>query len=189
MVAALRSLQRSIFRKNGLIKLIVVTSAVDGIVLGMNKQSRGELKQRQTDRQTDRPNYRNPRCACAPRVNKVQNHQHQLYAGPFDVHRYVYSMHCCNFINWPGHGSTYLAGHTLWTTRLGPTADLSTEPVSRRLAASVAFRAALNCTLVGPPVGEGSDAAENVGQWEIAKTASWGCAGSRVYTTYTHVHR
>ena len=24
-----------------------------------------------TDRQTDRPNYSNPRCACAPRVNEV----------------------------------------------------------------------------------------------------------------------
>ena len=70
MLAALRSLQRSIFRKNGLIKLIVVTREVDGIVLGTNKQSRGELKHVQTDRQTDRPNYRNPRCACAPRVNK-----------------------------------------------------------------------------------------------------------------------
>ena len=25
-----------------------------------------------TDRQTDRPNYSNPRCACAPRVNKEE---------------------------------------------------------------------------------------------------------------------
>ena len=56
MRTMLAVLQRSIFRKkNGLIKLIVVTREVDGIVLGTNKQSRGELKHghRQTDRQTD----------------------------------------------------------------------------------------------------------------------------------------
>ena len=30
-----------------------------------------EVRWRVTDTQTDRPNYRNPRCACAPRVNKI----------------------------------------------------------------------------------------------------------------------
>ena len=40
-------------QKNGSIKLIVVTLAVDGGVCGTNKQSRGELKHGQTDRQTD----------------------------------------------------------------------------------------------------------------------------------------
>ena len=49
--------------KNDSIKLIVVTRAVDGIVYN---QSRGELKHGQTDR----PNYRNPRCTGAPRVNE-----------------------------------------------------------------------------------------------------------------------
>ena len=54
MLAALRSLQRSIFRrKNGSIKLIVVTCSVDRIVCGTNKQSRSELKHGQTDTQTD----------------------------------------------------------------------------------------------------------------------------------------
>ena len=38
-----------------LIKLIVVTREVDDIVLGTNKQSRGELKHGQTDRQTQLP--------------------------------------------------------------------------------------------------------------------------------------
>ena len=52
MLAALRPLQRSIFRKNGYIKLIIVTREVDCIVCGTNKQSRGELKHGQTDRHT-----------------------------------------------------------------------------------------------------------------------------------------
>ena len=60
-------------KKNGYIKLIVATREVDGVVFGTNKQSSGELKHGHTNR----PNYSNPRCACAPRVNewnKCKNH-------------------------------------------------------------------------------------------------------------------
>ena len=34
------------------------------------REVRCRVTDRQTDRQTDKPNYSNPRCACAPRVNK-----------------------------------------------------------------------------------------------------------------------
>ena len=77
-LAALRSLQRSISRKNGSIKLIV-TRSVDRIICGTNKQSRSELKHGQTDRQTYRPNFRNPRCACAPSVNSSQWHRIRVF--------------------------------------------------------------------------------------------------------------
>ena len=67
------SLQRSLFRKNPLIKLIFVICWVGGIICGMDRPSRKELKRRLTDRQTDRQTQLpNPRCACAPGVYNAQ---------------------------------------------------------------------------------------------------------------------
>ena len=71
MLVTVRSLQRSVFRENRLIKLILITRILRRIVCGTNKPSKSELEHGQTDRQTDRPNYSNTRCACAPRVNNA----------------------------------------------------------------------------------------------------------------------
>ena len=49
-------------------------------------------------------------------------------------------------ISQPGHGPTYLAGHDSET---GPTAYLSTEPVSRKLAITLALCTLLRCIMGG----------------------------------------
>ena len=49
--------------------LTFIARSVGGILCETKEHSRSEMKSnRQTDTQTDNPNYRNPRCTCAPRV-------------------------------------------------------------------------------------------------------------------------
>ena len=105
--------QRSFLRKNPSIKLILVTRWVDGIVCGTNWPSRSDQSVSQTDWLTDRPNYRNPHCACAPRVNKVYTKSECNGSTSRCTHRHMFALfrfptHVCVGIN-----------HTpekLWTT-------------------------------------------------------------------------
>ena len=57
---------RSGFRENPTYFLSFVACWVCDSVFRTNRRSRGEMW---LNGQTDTPNYRNPRCACAPRVN------------------------------------------------------------------------------------------------------------------------
>ena len=62
------SLQRRGFRESPTNIFTVVARWVCNSVFRTNRRSRGKIW---LNRQTDKVNYSNPRCACAPRVNKL----------------------------------------------------------------------------------------------------------------------
>ena len=99
------ALERSRFRKNRSIKLILITRLLRRIVCGTNKPSRSELEHGQTDR------HCNPRCTCAPRVNKhpsTQCFKWQMTAeSKHEKKNTLYSTECFKWQNDRKHETTH----------------------------------------------------------------------------------
>ena len=62
-----------------ILKIFWPSLPVEYVILISGRTDAPEVRSGWTDRQIDKPNYRNPRCACAPKVNgAIRLHMHMV---------------------------------------------------------------------------------------------------------------